>query len=386
MIDLRALLPNLVPVSHGERLRAALGAFVGILSTALATALIVGPGPDLPLLMAPAGASAVLLFAVPASPLAQPWSILGGNSIAALVGVTSAMLIGDAALASAVAVSASIALMLTLRCLHPPSGAVALTAVIGGPAIASLGYGFVLWPVAINSLLLLATAIAFNRLTGKQYPHSPPVAQPGGNVLPFSPNAGLGITVDDLRRAIAVRDEVVSVDPEDLDDVLQQAALLAFARRSGGVTAGAAMTRSVVTVSPRTTLRVALRQLRAHKLKAMPVIDRAGRVVGMLTQTDLIEKAEWGPVHASSGLGWRLRAMSNSDRPLRGRVEDVMTPVVSMVPAGMPILMVLRVMLETGHHHLPVVHDDGTLAGMVTQADLNAALLGTDIAALPATA
>lgn len=384
MARLRQWLPNLVPVSARERLRAALGAFVGIMVTAFATMLILGHGPAVPLLMAPIGASAVLLFAVPSSPLAQPWSILGGNGIAALVGVTAHLFIGDLTLAAAVAVSVSIGLMLTFRCLHPPSGAVALTAVIGGPVISALGYAFVLWPVGINSLLLLVSAILFNRMTGKTYPHRPAPAVPvAANVLPFSPNVGLGITVDDLRGAMEARDEVLSVDPRDLDEVLQQAAIRAFARRSGGVTAGAVMQRLVITVSPKTTLRVALRQMREHQLKALPVVDAAGKVVGILTQTDLIEKATWGPVHASSGLGWRLRAMSNSDRPLRGKVQDVMTPVVSMVPVAMPIVMVLRVMLETGHHHLPVINDDGTLAGMVTQVDLNAAFMGTELASLP---
>ena len=54
--------------------------------------------------------------------------------------------------------------MISLGCLHPPGGAVALTAVIGGPSIHAMGYGFAIWPVAVNSLLLLAAALAFNRL------------------------------------------------------------------------------------------------------------------------------------------------------------------------------------------------------------------------------
>ena len=85
---LARLLPNMVTVSPLERLRAALGAFLGILGTAGISAVALGNGPELPLLMAPIGASAVLLFAVPTSPLAQPWSIIGGNTISALVGVT----------------------------------------------------------------------------------------------------------------------------------------------------------------------------------------------------------------------------------------------------------------------------------------------------------
>ncbi|PXA98722.1 hypothetical protein DMC47_07055 [Nostoc sp. 3335mG] len=371
MSPLARLLPNLISVSLRERLRSSLGAFVGLLATALLTTHALGHGESWPLLMAPIGASAVLLFAVPASPLAQPWSILGGNCTAAVVGVTCAQLIGDVALAAALAVSISIGLMLTLKCLHPPSGAVALTAVIGGTTITDLGYVFVAWPVAVNSLLLLAVAIAFNRLTGKDYPHRP-VRLP--SVTAPSHQVSLGVTPGDLEKAIRERDEVLSVDPIDLEEVLQRAEVLAFSRRSGGVTAGAVMTRTVATVAPGTSLRAALRLLREQGIKALPVIDEGRRVAGILTQTDLLDKADWGPARTTPRLGWRLPARTNSDRPLRGKVRDVMTPVVSTVAPAMPLAMVVQIMLRTGHHHLPVVADDSSLVGMVTQSDVVAAL------------
>ncbi|MFG3757464.1 HPP family protein, partial [Klebsiella pneumoniae] len=76
-----------------------------------------------PLLVASIGASAVLLFAVPASPLAQPWPIIGGNSVSALVGIVVARAIGDPLLAAAVAAALAIAVMSLARCLHPPGGA-----------------------------------------------------------------------------------------------------------------------------------------------------------------------------------------------------------------------------------------------------------------------
>ena len=88
-----------------------------------------------PWFLAPMGASAVLLFAVPASPLAQPWSILGGNTVSALVGVSCALLLGHTGLAASAAGALAIAAMFALRCLHPPGGAVAVTAVMGGQAV-----------------------------------------------------------------------------------------------------------------------------------------------------------------------------------------------------------------------------------------------------------
>ncbi len=152
---LRGFLPVAVTIDRNERMRACCGMLIGILITGLATRLMLGSSVNVPLLMAPIGASAVLLFAVPSSPLAQPWSIVGGNIISAVIGVACARLVGEPMMAAAVAGAAAIGAMFVLRCLHPPSGAVALTAVLGGPAILAQGYAFVLFPVAINSILLM---------------------------------------------------------------------------------------------------------------------------------------------------------------------------------------------------------------------------------------
>ena len=169
---LKRFRPEPINANYKERLRACTGAFSGILLTGLVTYWILGASTAGALLIAPMGASAVLLFAVPSSPLAQPWSMMGGNIIAAIVGVSCSILIGHDFFSAALAIFLSIAAMLSLRCLHPPSGAVALTAVIGGPAIYTQGYGFVLCPVALNSLILLVTAILFNNATRRPYPHS----------------------------------------------------------------------------------------------------------------------------------------------------------------------------------------------------------------------
>lgn len=152
-------------------IRAAIGALVGILITGYVSKAAIGMDMmGLPLLIAPMGASAVLLFAASGSPLAQPWNVIGGNTIAAFVGVFTYMWLKDPIAASGVAVAASIGLMSLLGCLHPPSGAVALTAVLGGSAIHELGYLFVIWPVGVNSVLLLVAALIFNNATGLRYP------------------------------------------------------------------------------------------------------------------------------------------------------------------------------------------------------------------------
>ena len=153
-----------------EQIRATVGAIVGLLITGFVSKFALGSMSDLPLLIAPMGASAVLLFALPGSPLARPWSIIGGNSLSAFVGVACATWIPDPIVASALACGIAIGLMMVLGCLHPPGGAVALTAVLGGPSIQATGFGFALWPVGINSFLLLAAALAFSWLLQTNIP------------------------------------------------------------------------------------------------------------------------------------------------------------------------------------------------------------------------
>jgi CBS-domain-containing membrane protein len=120
------------------------------------------------------GASAVLLFGAPRSPLAQPRNLLGGHLLAALVGVVAFQWLGDQMwLAAAGAVATAIALMHITRTLHPPGGATALLPVIGGDQIQSLGFWFALVPVGLGALLLLTIALVFNNLPqARRYPEA----------------------------------------------------------------------------------------------------------------------------------------------------------------------------------------------------------------------
>src|SRR5690606_7779209 len=156
-------------MSHRECLLACLGAGLGVFSTEVISRLTWGT--SVPWFIAPMGATAILLFVVPSSPLAQPWSVIGGNLIAGIVGVTCAHWLAHSGMAAALAVALSIGLMVRMRCLHPPSGAVAAMAVLGDPAILELGYEFVLWPVLANSFVMLAIALVFNNILKRGYPY-----------------------------------------------------------------------------------------------------------------------------------------------------------------------------------------------------------------------
>jgi CBS-domain-containing membrane protein len=117
------------------------------------------------------GASAVLLFAVPHGKLSTPWALVGGHLVSALIGVACYRYIPYHLLAAGLAVGLAIGAMHILNCIHPPGGATALAAVIGGPAIHQLGYGYMLEPILLNVVVILAVAIAFNYLfPWRRYP------------------------------------------------------------------------------------------------------------------------------------------------------------------------------------------------------------------------
>lgn len=148
--------------SHAEKIISLAGAFAGIVAVYFVSTLMLDNPLSKVMVLGPIGASAVLLFAVPQGALSQPWPVIGGNVLSAAVGVTCYQWIDDPLLSASVAVAVAVGVMHYLRCLHPPGGATALTAVIGGDEIHELGYQFLLSPVLVNVLVIVLIAIAFN--------------------------------------------------------------------------------------------------------------------------------------------------------------------------------------------------------------------------------
>ncbi len=149
------------PISHREKIISALGGFAGILCTFYVSSLFVGIE-EAVYIVPSMGASAVLLFAVPHSALGQLWNVFGGHLISAGIGVTCAQFIPIDSIAAASSVGLAIMAMYYARCIHPPGGATALAAVIGGPQIHALGFQYILAPVAINTVIVLLVAFLFN--------------------------------------------------------------------------------------------------------------------------------------------------------------------------------------------------------------------------------
>ncbi len=223
--------PN--PVSHTEKAVATLGAFVGIFLTAWISLHVVQT-PAAIMIVGSVGASAVLLFAVPHGQLTQPWALLGGHLVSAFVGVSCVKFVpGGLIFVAALAVSLAIGAMHITRCIHPPGGATALIAVIGGAGIHDLGYGYVLIPIGLNALLILLVAVAFNYpFAWRRYPaalhtrheHVPPT--PSGIRLE-------DIELEDIEHALHALDTPIDVPEEELQLIYELAEQHAIQRHAG---------------------------------------------------------------------------------------------------------------------------------------------------------
>ncbi|HEY9109965.1 MAG TPA: HPP family protein [Roseateles sp.] len=365
---LNALRPAPQAVNARERLRVVIGACLGLL---LAGLLSRGAMPAaLPWLVAPLGASAVLVFGLPASPLAQPWAVVGGNTLSALAGIACMNWLPLAPLpTAAMAVALAIATMFLLRCLHPPGGAAALLMVL----TATHDWHFALLPVALNSLLLVLAGMAYNTATGRRYPHAQNVTAPppatGATVAP--PRFGDA----ELDAVLARYNQVLDVPRDDLAGLLHEAELLSYRKRLGGVRCVDIMSAPVVTTEFGTPLAEAWALLQQHRIKALPVVDRVQRIVGIVTRADFMRAAE---AEQRDGLAVRLQQLlkpspsTHSTKP--EVVGQIMSRQVRVASAERPIAELVPLFSATGHHHIPIVGEQARLVGILTQSDLVKAL------------
>lgn len=363
---LQRLRPGPVGIDGREGWRAVAGGALGLLFAAVFSRALAGTGAMAAWLVAPIGASAVLVFALPASPLAQPWAVVGGNVVSALAGIACASLVPHPFLAAALAVALAIMLMLRLRCLHPPGGAAALLMVIAHVTRVH----FALFPVLMNSALLVAMGMLYNTVTGRPYPRAQIAPPPDPR-----PVAGRRFTEADLDAALAHYNQVVDISRADLHELLEHAEMASYQRRLGALRCGEVMTRDPVSVPFGASLQEAWDTMRSRRIKALPVVDRAGRVAGIVTGADFMRLAD---AERHEGLGRRLRAVLRASGLTHGErpetVGQVMATQVRVASVDRPLADLVPVFTDDGHHHIPIVDGERRLVGMITQTDLVRAL------------
>lgn len=150
-------------------LRGFIGGFIGIFVLAFLWSLT-----DYQLLMAPFGATCVILFAASALPVAQPRNVVGGHVLSAAIGFAAFYLISSQGgevtdmqnmLAMAIGVGAAISGMQFFRVVHPPAGANPLVIIMAGVGGNAYGFDFMIFPVLLGSVLLVGIAAAVNNIS-----------------------------------------------------------------------------------------------------------------------------------------------------------------------------------------------------------------------------
>ena len=364
-----------VDLNRKEKLLSVLACFCVIFIISLITQIWTRDS-AYPILVASMGASCVILFIIPSSPLAQPWPFAGGQLLSAILGVTCAQLIPDIALATACAVGSSVFVMLLLRCLHPPGAATALAPVLAGEALFSLGYEFVVFPVAINVAIMLVLAVIINRwLLRHDYPNDCLLDQAKENDA-FTEVMNLsGISEDDLNDALNESLSFVDVTAAEISKLLFAAKKHHYRHQPAAIRCRDIMSPDFLTVEYGTDVETAWALMYNNNLQAMPVIDKANRVIGIVTQRNFLQCVN---LNAYDKMQDRFRAFIrrslqiHTDKP--ESIGHLMTKNVKVVTEDATIIELIPFMAHLNLRQVPIVNHEKRLTGMVYQSQLIAAL------------
>ena len=370
---IRALAPAQLNAQPKEWLRATIAVGI-VMSFSISLGVWLFGVPLTLSLAAPAGASAVLLFAASSSPFAQPWSILLGNLLACLIGIALGLSELDTLSATMLAASLSLLCMFALRCLHPPGCAVAVVIASGGVEVDALGYAL-LQPVVMNSLLLVALALLYNNLTGHAYPKSLLAKDNSHHTRDPLPSDRMSFTSDDIDQALREFGEYVDVTRDDLERLIKQTEKHALCRSMGEVTAADIMSRDLYWAAPDSFIEQAWQTLQEHRLRSLPVLEQGSRkLIGIVTLVDLLKQFQ--PSQTRINLG-RLKFLRGT------KLRSIMSAPVIAVQQSAHMVDLVFLLSDRGLHCLPVVDEQQCLVGMITQTDLIAALYRNWLKHLP---
>lgn len=373
---MKSLGPAVARVSGLEAARAGLGALIGLGLTGL---FLLSPHIDTELglyLVAPFGASSVLLFAVPNSPLAQPWSAIVGNTVAAIVGVAVCLYVADPLLRIALAVGLATTATILCRAVHPPAGAVAMTAAMSPDAIAELGFWFVLAPIAVGTTILVLLAAAYARLTGRHYPLRQFDDPSKHGTDDRNPTERLGLSEQELTAILERYSQSFNLGVEDLARLIGAAELQAAAQSSGPLSAQDIMSRNLVTVRPDTPVGEIADLFRVHRFTSLPVVGPDHKFHGVIFQMHLISRARADALRLDRGYGAALRRLLDRRREKPVTAADIMSVAGPRATTNTPIGALLPMMADGDVDAVPVIAY-GKILGIVTRTDLIAALART---------
>lgn len=365
--------PAVAQVHLRDAFRAGLGAFVGIGLTGL---FLLSPRIELDwglYLVAPFGATSVLLFAVPNSPLAQPWSAIVGNMVAALVAVAVCMLVDEPLLRVALSVGMAICVTMMLRALHPPAGAVAMTAALSPGATDALGFWFAIVPIGLGTLALVLVAMVYARLTGRRYPFRHFEESAGRGTGAISPSERIGLSEAELSEILDRYRHSFNLGVEDLARLIGAAEMQAASHETGPMTASQIMSRELVLVSPETDLVQVADLFRRHKFTSLPVVGPDNRFLGIIFQIHLITRAREDALRLDRGFVPAFRRLLDGGRDRAVQAAEIMSVAGPRATTNTPVSALLPMMADGDIDAVPVI-EHGIITGIVTRTDLISAL------------
>lgn len=369
----RYLIPDAAPLSPAERWRSALAALLGMLLIQGILAVLPAQ-PGISYLLAPLGASSVILFVLPHSPLAQPWSLIGGLFLPAVIGLLCGTWIQPAFLAVAVALALAVWITAWLRCIHPPGGAMAVVFAISATQ----------QPVSLTTAMLnvgaalIAVLFVNNLIPGRHYPQCAPKQTSAQKPRPKRGS----IRHEDLQHALQKIDAYLDISEEDLVRIYDLATNHAHQRHERRV-CSEIMSTDVISVEFGTELNEAWALLQQHKLHGLPVVDRSKRVIGLLTLDNFLRHVKPEP---EQGIGDNIRRLlrtspsAYSDKP--EVVGQIMSESFVSVRSNDSISKTASLLAASDHPIiLPVIDENNRLAGVLTQTDLLSAIYQKQAAA-----
>ena len=218
-----------------------------------------------------------------------------------------------------------------------------------------LGYMFVLYPVLLNSMLLMFVAVAFNRLLGKQYPQQ---AQLNRRTASPTPTQKVSIQPQDIQNVLDRQTQLLDISDYDLQKIILKAQEIANARAVSQFTCQDIMTRQVICLRAEDDIQSALEKFKQVNLMSLPVVSDLDRLVGTLALYDVVE---WFKRAADPKASWE------------NHVYQIMNHQVVTAQPQQPIQDLVPYFVERSFNYIPVVEQQ-RLTGIISRADMIAAL------------
>jgi len=332
-------------------------------------------------MIASMGASAVLLFVTPASPLSHPWSFVFGHMISAFIGISCIKLFPDINLAGAVTVFGSILAMYYTRSMHPPGGATAMLTVYGGDAIHAMGYQFLLSPLLLNLTIMVICSMAYWKIANIHLRKT--TAGSNAALDSFLAKkgqqkrlAGIPFTDHDLSKAIESMDTFVDITKEDLKEIFAQAVRESHSHELKNTPCKEVMRASDISVEFGTSLNETWQLLERDQVHGVPVVDTFNRVIGIVTISDFISHAAqlYPDKNNTPNIAEQIANLCKttpgfeSDKP--EVAGQIMSHQVIFAQEDDLIGDLIPRFNQYGIHHMPVVNENRKLKGILTYDDL----------------